>query len=271
MIQIKHTKEQEIIDTVYRAGQEHIFDHWDTLNDEQKGLFLEQIKGIDFSLLDFLAKKVHGKKHRNQHSLEVVDIISLKEREKNDAEALHTGEKQLKRGKIAAVLVAGGQSSRLGYHGPKGKFPITPVKQKSLFQLHAEKLLALSRKYQTSIPWYIMTSKINYQETTTFFEQHDYFGLTANDIFFFQQQMIPAINLNGKLIIDAPDHIFMNPNGHGGVLKGLWDSGAVEDMKERGISDIFYFQVDNALTKICDPHFIGYHLMHQADMSNKRR
>jgi UDP-N-acetylglucosamine/UDP-N-acetylgalactosamine diphosphorylase len=271
MITINNPKEQKIIEEVYRARQEHIFLHWDTLNGKQKSHFLKQIKEIDFTLLDFLVNDLHSKKQqmRDQPILETAEIISLKERKKNDTEALTIGEKELARGKVAAVLVAGGQSTRLGYHSPKGKFPITPVKQKSLFQLHAENLLAMCRKYKTSIPWYIMTSKINYQETVTFFEQHDYFGLSVNDVFFFQQEMIPAIDHNGKLILDAADHIFMNPNGHGGVLKGMWDSGAVKDMKNRGISDLFYFQVDNALTKICDPYFIGYHLMHQADMSNK--
>ena len=114
-----------------------------------------------------------------------------------------------------------------------------------------------------------MTSKLNYQDIKFFFKRNNHFGLNEEDIFFFQQEMIPAIDRKGRLILDAIDHIFMSPNGHGGVLKALWDSGAIENMKQRGVEDIFYFQVDNVLTKICDPVFIGYHILHNADMSNK--
>jgi UDP-N-acetylglucosamine/UDP-N-acetylgalactosamine diphosphorylase len=271
MIKDNNPKNQKIIDSVYQASQEQIFHYWHDLTEQQKAGFLKQIQRIDFSLLDFLVREVYQKEHPRsvENLLEPADVISLKEREQFDPQAFLAGERQLTQGKIAAVLVAGGQSTRLGYKGPKGKFPITPVRHKSLFQLHAEKILALNRKYNTIVPWYIMTSRINHQESITFFKQHRYFGLRENDIFFFQQEMIPAIDRKGKLILDAPDHIFMNPNGHGGVLKGLWDSGAIEDMKLRGISDIFYFQIDNALTRICDPVFIGYHLLHKADMSNK--
>jgi UDP-N-acetylglucosamine/UDP-N-acetylgalactosamine diphosphorylase len=170
---------------------------------------------------------------------------------------------------VAAFLVAGGQGTRLGYSGPKGKFRISPIKEKSLFQLHAEKILAMSRKYRANIPWYIMTSDTNHQETVDFFETCEYFGLNPKDVVFFSQEMIPALDANGRLILDAKDHIFTNPNGHGGSLSALKKSGALEDMRRRGIDLIFYFQVDNVLVKICDPVFLGYHVQNQAHMSTK--
>lgn len=179
------------------------------------------------------------------------------------------GEKALRDGRVAAFLVAGGQGTRLGFDGPKGKFPVSPVKNKTLFQLHSEKILALSKKYDVIIPWYIMTSETNHQETVDFFVAHDYFGLNSKNVMFFRQEMIPALDPYGRLILDEKDHIFRNPNGHGGSLSALKKSGALDDMKSRGIDLIFYFQVDNVLVKICDPDFIGSHLQEQAEMSAK--
>jgi UDP-N-acetylglucosamine/UDP-N-acetylgalactosamine diphosphorylase len=114
-----------------------------------------------------------------------------------------------------------------------------------------------------------MTSETNHGATVAFFEEQDYFGYSAADIMFFRQEMIPAIDRSGKLILDAPDHIFTNPNGHGGSLKALWENGAIGDMHERGIEHIFYFQVDNVLTRICDPVYAGYHISGGSEMSNK--
>ena len=270
MVIAETAEKQQIIDRAYQAGQGDVFRHWDILNNDQKNNLLEQINQIDFSLLKFLINDVYrANKNSKKPRLKPAKVRSLRERKKLDAEATKIGEQQLVKGTVAAVLVAGGQSTRLGYDGPKGTFLITPVKQKSLFQLHAEKIVALCRKYHTTIPWYIMTSKLNYLDTLTFFETNNYFGLHKKNIFFFQQELIPAIDRKGRLILDAPEHIFINPNGHGGVLKALWDSGAISDMKQRGIENIFYFQIDNALTKICDPPFIGYHILNNAEMSNK--
>jgi UDP-N-acetylglucosamine/UDP-N-acetylgalactosamine diphosphorylase len=186
-----------------------------------------------------------------------------------DTVARTAGEEMLSRGKIAAFLVAGGQGTRLGFDGPKGMFPVTPVKKKSLFQLHAEKLLATGKKYGVGIPWYIMTSLTNNEQTITFFKKNNYFGYHKDHVIFFIQQMIPAIDRQGKLILDQADHIFMNPNGHGGSIKALSESGALSNMKERGIEHLFYFQVDNVLTRICDPDYIGYHVLAGSEMSCK--
>jgi UDP-N-acetylglucosamine/UDP-N-acetylgalactosamine diphosphorylase len=114
-----------------------------------------------------------------------------------------------------------------------------------------------------------MTSQTNNDQTIKFFAQNNYFGLQKADVFFLIQEMVPAINRQGKMILDAKDHLFMNPNGHGGSLKALWDSSAISDMQNRSIETIFYFQVDNVLTKICDPVYIGYHVSGGSEMSNK--
>lgn len=265
------SEKKQLFSRAREFGQEHVFRFWDDLSAEEKERLLDQVKSIDFEQLRKLtdmALSETGEESADMN-LETTDIVSLKERQEKDEEAIRIGEEALRKGHVAAFMVAGGQGSRLGFDGPKGIYPVTPVRKKPLFQVFSEKLTALQRRYDCTIPWYIMTSKVNHEDTITFFEEQNYFTLDGRQFMFFNQDMVPAIDREGKLILDAPDHIFMNPNGHGGSLKALWDSGAIDDMKSRGIQYIFYFQVDNVLTKIADPAFIGYHIMAGSEMSNK--
>lgn len=266
--------EQRIIDQVYEAGQEHVFKFWNELNDPSRRKLLAQLNQVDFHLMaDLNHKFIQSKDNQfKQQKLEPAEFIALPMTPEEMAEfdkAKKVGEDALKTGRSAAFLVAGGQGTRLGFDGPKGKFPVSPIKNKTLFQLHAEKILAVSIKYGATIPWYILTSETNHQETVEFFDSHSYFGLKPQDVMFFKQEMVPALDNSGRLILNATDSIFRNPNGHGGSLSALKNSGALQDMKERGIHLIFYFQVDNVLVKMCDPVFLGFHIQQEAQMSAK--
>ncbi|MFQ5751698.1 MAG: UTP--glucose-1-phosphate uridylyltransferase [bacterium] len=266
--------EQEIINRVVKAGQEQVFRFWNELDAASRKKLLLQLKEVNFSLLSELYQKFIQKTtgSKIQAKLEPADFINIPKTSAEIAsfqKAKEIGESALREGRVAAFLVAGGQGTRLGYDGPKGMFPFTPIKKKSLFQLYGEKIKASSKKYGVSIPWYIMTSETNHQQSIDFFESHAYFGLQARNVKFFQQQMIPALDPQGRLMLDAKDHIFTNPNGHGGSLAALKRSGALDDMRTRGIDLIFYFQVDNVLVNICDPIFIGLHLQNHAQMSAK--
>jgi UDP-N-acetylglucosamine/UDP-N-acetylgalactosamine diphosphorylase len=173
-------------------------------------------------------------------------------------------------GRVAVVLVAGGQGSRLGFEHPKGMFPIGPVTNASLFQIHAEKILARSRQSGTTVPWYIMTSPTNDAETREFFADNGYFGLAADQVQFFTQGTMPAADLQtGKLLLAAKDELFVSPDGHGGTLLAMRKHGVLDDMVRRGCDTVFYFQVDNCFVDILDPTFVGYHLAHRADVSLK--
>ena len=260
MIQAPDKSYQNLIEKVYSYRQEQIFRFWDELAENEKIEFLKQINTINFDLLTKLSKDVldNSNTESTDIKLDIADIISIYEREKSDSKALKIGESLLNQGKMAAFLVAGGQGTRLGYDGPKGMYPVTPVKKKSLFQLHAEKLIATGRKYNNPISWFIMTSESNHNQTVEFFKQNNYFGYDKSYIDFFSQEMIPAIDNNGKIILDAKNHIFTNPNGHGGSLSALWISGAIEKMKSRGIEYIFYFQVDNVLANNYSCYFQVY-------------
>lgn len=170
------------------------------------------------------------------------------------------GEALLRSGKVAAFTVAGGQGSRLGYEGPKGCFPGGAVSGKPLFQIFAEGLLAAGRKYGRPVPWYIMTSPLNHDATVGFFREHDHFGLEAGDVMFFRQGTVPSFAMEtGLMLMAEKDQVATNPDGHGGSIKALHGSGALDDMARRGVEQISYFHVDNPLVNVADPVFIGLH------------
>lgn len=275
MIDIRHPdpRKQSLIDKAVEVGQDHVFRWWESIGVEERENLLRQLKRIDFNVLDDLYRKHTSGASPEQHGeITPVEAISVpKNTDQIEAaeRAAQIGEQAIRAGEVAVFVVAGGQATRLKYEPPKGTLEFTPVKKKPIFRHHAEKIIALSNRYNAVIPFYIMTSETNDEETRKFFDSSDYFGLNADDVFFFPQDMIPALDLGGKLILDGKDHIFENPNGHGGSLSSLKSSGAVADMQSRGIKHIFYFQVDNVLIKIADPVFLGYHIERGAEMSAK--
>ncbi len=180
------------------------------------------------------------------------------------------GEALLSGGKVAALVVAGGQGSRLGFEHPKGMYPIGPVSERSLFQIHFEKILALQRRYGASLPLIIMTSPATDEETRTYFEQNKNFGLKDGELHFFCQGTMPAVDLaTGRLLMEAPHRLFASPDGHGGMLAALASSGTLEHLRRRGVEALYYFQVDNPLVKIADPVFLGLHAEREAEISIK--
>ena len=177
------------------------------------------------------------------------------------------GRELLAAGKVAMLVVAGGQGTRLGFDGPKGTYPICPVTGKTLFQYFAEEIGRVAEKYGHAIPWYIMTSKLNDQATREFFRRHDFFGLPAETVRFFTQGTMPAVGYDGQLLLGAPDSLALSPNGHGGTLLALKKSGALDEMKREGVEYISYFQVDNPLVPLADTLFLGLHCLEGARMS----
>ncbi len=185
------------------------------------------------------------------------------------ADADNRGRELLSAGKVAAFLVAGGQGTRLGYDGPKGEYPVTPIKNKPLFQVFAEQLRAYSRDFGKPIPWYIMTSDINDAPTRAFFQKNQHFGCNPADVFFFQQGMMPAFSMDGQLLLAEQDSLALSPDGHGGSLRALDRGGALADMQKRGIEHLSYFQVDNPIVHCIDPLFLGLHDLTGSEMSSK--
>jgi UDP-N-acetylglucosamine/UDP-N-acetylgalactosamine diphosphorylase len=262
------TVPDDLRDRLREQGQEHVLAGWDQLEEKQRSDLLAQLAALDLDhLRQLFDNREQGFPVPRLDRIEPVPVIGP---EAATAEVRRVGEEALRRGEVAVLVVAGGQGSRLGFEHPKGLFPVGPVSGKSLFQIHAEKVLARSRRYGSNLPFLVMTSDATDAETRTFFEEQHHFGLPPEEVFFFRQGTMPALDLEtGKLLLEAPGRLFTSPNGHGGTLTALADSGLLEQMKQRGIRQIFYFQVDNPLVKVTDPIFLGHHLQADAEASSK--
>ena len=250
------------------CGQEHVLAYWKTLSKAERAALLAQIATIDpKDVARCRVALAQGGATFDSSKGKAPKVANLKGAALKKAIAV--GEKELRAGRVAALLVAGGQGSRLGYDGPKGCYSIGPLTGAPLFYFHARKILARSIRYGAAIPFYVMTSEANNEATVRCFEENDYFGLNPKDVFFFTQGLWSGMTKEGKIILDKPGHVFMSPDGHGGLLAALKKSGALADMKSRGIKSVFFFQVDNPLVEIADPAFIGYHVAERSEYSLK--
>ncbi len=261
------------IKDAFELGQSHIFRWWDEITPSEKKHLLEQTATIDFQ---FVHKLFNDNLQKTKNTIrgelvppQIISIPKTAHELELAQRAGQIGEASLRRGEIAVLTVAGGHGTRLGSNGPKGTLPIAPISGKSVFQLHAEKIRAVQQKYHTCILWYIMTSETNDSATQEFFRSNGFFGLDSKQVCFFTQGMLPAVNLDGKLLMNSKSSIVMSPNGHGGAIIALMENGILRDMEARGVKNIFYHQVDNVLIKTADPVFIGYHLKNEAEISLK--
>jgi UDP-N-acetylglucosamine/UDP-N-acetylgalactosamine diphosphorylase len=251
-----------------KHGQEHVLAWWDRLGEPERRGLLDQLAALDLQRLrDLYAQRDRSFPVPPPDRIAPVPVVRVGQDEK---EARRRGEQALRNGEVGVVLVAGGQGSRLGFDHPKGMYAVGPVSRHTLFQIHAEKVLALARRFSKPVPLLIMTSDATHDETTAFFDEHRCFGLTPDDVVFFRQGTMPALDLaGGRLLLEAPGRLFTSPNGHGGTLTALADSGLLAQMKRRGVRHLFYFQVDNPLVKVADPFFLGHHLAADSEASSK--
>jgi len=259
---------EEAVRVLAQHGQSHLLAFWPQLTPAQQTQLLAQVATLNFESIDRMQAMLQS---RNQPAtpavFEPAPVVVMDDAERQRMAA--QGEAVLRAGKAGVILVAGGQGSRLGYEGPKGCYTIGALSKDPLFAIHAGKIAGLERKYNTAIPLYIMTSTANDAETRSFFQQHGYFGLNSSRVHFFIQGMWPALTEDGKIILDEPGRIFVSPDGHGGILAALKDTGMLADMEKRGLTTLFYFQVDNPLVEVADPAFIGLHAARQAEISVK--
>ncbi len=259
-----------------RYGQGHLLDLYDRLGDDEQDGLLDAVDRLDFSRIPGWVQDyvTNSKPAALPEEFGPADYYpatspdSEQMRAKYD-QARKLGAELLAGGKVAAFVVAGGQGTRLGFDGPKGNFPISPVRNKTLFQIFGETILAAGRKYGADLPWYVMTSPLNYVATVEIFKSNDYYGLDESNVFIFQQGTLPNFAFDGKILMASAGTIAASPDGHGGSLKALYDSGATADMKSRGIEYISYFQVDNPLVSVVDELFIGLSAMDEAEMSSR--
>lgn len=236
-------------------GQVHILRYYDELSEDEKNELLRQIELTDFSVLDDFKHRDNESEKRGK--FEPLGAVTVDDIEKNKDEYLRTGIEAIKDGKAAAVMLAGGQGTRLGFDSPKGIFNIGVKKDLYIFQCQINNLLDVVKLTGTFIPLYIMTSEKNNKETVSFFEENNYFGYDSSYVKFFIQDMAPSVDLDGKIFMESKSKIAVSPNGNGGWFSSIVRAGLLEEIRKNGIEWINVFAVDNVLQRIADPMFIG--------------
>lgn len=266
-------EESTLRERAERSGQGHLFAGWSSLDAAGRERLLAQVASLDLELVARLAALLRsGATPAPPGELRPPELFPLLRdaaREREAREAAAAGEELLATGRVGFLVVAGGQASRLGYESPKGLLPVGPVSGRTLFELHARRLLAARKRYGARIPWYVMTSRATDAATRAYFQQQDHFGIDPEDVHFLVQAMLPAMDLSGRILLSGPGELFLAPNGHGGVLEALGRSGALAHARERGVELLSYFQVDNPLARPGDPLFLGLHAGAGAGMSSK--
>lgn len=263
---------KQVLNTLKKFNQEQIIEHINNLADEEKLLILKSFNRFDIdNYFQNIVNKYFNKKNEEKNiRLDPISIINhIDDSSSKHKELKSIGEESLKNGEVAFLVVAGGQGTRLGFNHPKGLFPIAPITNKTLFNIHFEKILAASKYYNFTPTFLIMTSDSNYKETLEYINTNNYFGIDKDNVFIFKQGSLPAIDFNCKLILNTKLELFFAPDGHGGTIQALKLNGLIDIMLNRGIKYISYFQVDNPLINIADPVFIGLHIKEQSEVSTK--
>jgi len=271
---------EQTLETLKKYGQTHLVRFWDELNPKQREKLLAQIGQIDFPLFEKLlalrsssvseGESPADRAARAQAPQQLIRLARTQAERDQRLIAADAGEELLREGKVAAVLVAGGQGSRLGFNDPKGMFPIGPVTSRTLFQILCEQVLARSRRAGAAIPYFIMTSEATHTPTVAFFEEHRYFGLNEDQVFFFQQSSLPAVDdASSQILLERKDRVATSPDGHGGMLRALQQHGMLDILRDRGIEHLYYHQVDNPTAIVCDPVLLGHHLLAESDLTTK--
>ena len=236
-------------------NQEQLLKFYDELDDSQKENLLTAIENISWDFEEALANPEDlsgaGRDIRPIAGLRVADI------EKRRDEFEKIGIQAIQQGKVAAVLLAGGMGTRLGLDGPKGSFNVGITKPLYIFEQQVRNLQEVTEKCGCSVPLCIMTSDKNHEPTVAFWKEHDYFGYPENEIFFFKQEMAPAVDYNGKIILEKKDTPALSPNGNGGWFGSLKRAGLCDLLKKRGVEWLNIYAVDNVLQRIADPVFVG--------------
>ena len=241
-----------------KYNQDHLLKFYETLKEDKKEKILSQIEKIDFDQISNLYEKTNQKIEFGDAKIEPISYIDKSKLTKEEIDEYEKiGAEIIKTGKYAVVTMAGGQGTRLGHKGPKGTFDLGLDSHKSIFEILCDTLKEAKNKYGVFVPWYIMTSEENNEQTTEFFEKNNYFGYDKEKIMFFKQGQLPMCNTEGKVILDETGLIKEAADGHGGVFESMRKDGVIDDMKSKNIQWIFIGGVDNVLAKMVDSILIG--------------
>jgi UDP-N-acetylglucosamine/UDP-N-acetylgalactosamine diphosphorylase len=283
-----------------QAGQGQVHAFFDTLSDAEKQSLYAQLESIDPAEINQITERALNPPKTDGQPAVVEPLpeaatASILDSKPEDIQAWYEhGLKLISENKVAVVLMAGGQGTRLGSKAPKGCFDIQLPSHKSLFQIQAERILKVQElaqkahsKDKVTVPWYVMTSGPTRGNTEKFFQgeslgeilpneteedrkkRGSYFGMNKDDVMIFEQGVLPCISNEGKIMLESKGKVAVAPDGNGGLYKALYQApitskfGAeattvLQDMKKRGIEHIHAYCVDNCLVKVADPLFIGF-------------
>lgn len=254
-------KKQQAFDKLSSIHQSHLLKYWDGLSEDQQKHLLEQIHKIDLSVLQQQRQLIAIP----QDMLREIEPFNDFARSGNIADEKN-GREMIAEGLMGCLIVAGGQGTRLRFNGPKGMFPVTPVRKKTLFELFAEKILAAGKQAGRPLSVAIMTSPLNHEETVNFFNVNSLFGLKQEQVFFFSQEMLPFLDHQGHLFLESKSSIAEGPDGNGGALHRFYHSGIWQSWYEKGIRYLNFILIDNPLADPFDAELLGFQNRLQSDV-----
>ena len=245
---------QQVAEKLASCGQEHVMKYYDELTEGEKELLLSQAESTDFSVLSSLGSLKGGNERGVITPLGAMQLPEIRQKEKEFKEA---GLEAIKKGKVGAVLLAGGMGTRLGSDDPKGMYNIGITREVYIFQRLIENLLEVVKEAGAYVPLYVMTSDKNNEATVKFLKEHHYFGYEEKFVTFFMQEMAPACDHDGKVYMEEKWKISTSPNGNGGWYTSMHKWGVAQKAMEDGVEWLNVFAVDNVLQRIADPCFVG--------------
>lgn len=274
----------ELKERYTKAKQDQVFAFYDTLNDSEKAALYQQLSSFDPEYINTITDNAlnppttdDAGKESGVEPLPESATASILDSKPEDIEKWYQiGLDLIAQNKVAVVLMAGGQGTRLGSSDPKGCFNIGLPSNKPLFQIQAERILRIqtlasnnAKDKKVVVPWYVMTSGPTRGPTETFFQENNYFGLEKENVYIFEQGVLPCISNEGKILLESKGRVAVAPDGNGGIYSALHKSNIVKDMKNRGIEHIHAYCVDNCLVKVADPVFIGFSTSKDVDIATK--
>lgn len=258
---------QEAISILKEHNQEHVVKRLEALGDDAAKKLISQVAMIDWKVVESINDKAEDKGEAKK--IEPLAAVEINDIKNNKEKYTAKGVEAIKNGKVAAVLLAGGQGTRLGLDKPKGTLNVGVNKDLFLFGQLIHNLMDVVNQTGAGVPLYIMTSDKNNKDTVEFFEEHNYFGYDKDYVKFFIQSMVPSVDYNGKLYMESTDSLAMSPNGNGGWFLSLIAAGLDKDMQDKGVEYVNVFAVDNILQRIADPAFIGATILAGAECGSK--
>ncbi len=250
------------------AGQSHLLRWYDTLPERKQEALLEQIETLDLHLLDVFAA-YNKETEQPRGKLEPLGAVTLEEIAQNHDKFEQSGLDAIRQGKVGAVLLAGGMGTRLGSDSPKGMYNMGLTKELCIFACLINNLMDVVEQAGAFVPLFVMTSEKNDEETRAFFKEMKYFGYNEDYVHFFVQEMAPAVDENGRILLEDKGRIAVSPNGNGGWFSSMISAGLLPLLKREGIEWLNVFAVDNVLQRIADPVFIGATILSGASSGSK--